>query len=107
MPSFAENLRERLASQGRSLRAAARSTGMDYAFLSRVVRGLCPFPAKHAEAMAETLGLTGNDREQFIVDACLESAPPPLRAYVAKLQEFQVTAKPAKRTRGRMDEAVP
>lgn len=83
---FSEDLRRRLTGGKVSLRAIARQVGIGHGLLSLASRGLCPFPVRHVERLADALKLTGTEREVFIVAACLDNAHPILRAYVERLK---------------------
>ncbi len=69
-----------------SLRTVARRVGIGHGLLSLASRGLCPFPVRHVELLADALELAGTEREAFIVAAALETAHPVFRAYVERLE---------------------
>jgi hypothetical protein len=60
---------------------------MTYAMRKRApgVKAYAP-PLKYLKAWCESLGVTGQRRQRFMVLAWLEHSPEPLREYVAKLE---------------------
>ena len=59
---------------------------MDHAYLSRILSGKLKIPAQKIEKMADALGLTGEARQDFIIEAHLSRAPRVLCDYVHSLR---------------------
>lgn len=83
---FASYLRERIRTQGLSLRATAARASMDPAYLSRVVTRVKRLPVERIEPLADALGLQGEERADFVRRAHLSLASPALRSLIAELE---------------------
>jgi hypothetical protein len=69
-----------------SVRAFARAVNVTPGYISRVVAGeRWPLPWRLRQ-WADTLGLNGQDRQDFILTAQIESAPEELREHVFDLR---------------------
>lgn len=99
MPQFRDILAKRIADHPVSLTGLARQAGMDPALLSRAVRGLKLFPAKHARTLGVAMGLSGADLAAFVVEAHLDASTPEIRVYVESLRRQVATVRPVTRSK--------
>lgn len=99
MPQFRDILAKKVADSPVSMTGLARQSGMEPALLSRALRGLKPFPGKHARALGTALGLSGVDLADFVVEAHLDASSAEIRAYVDALRRQVAAVRPATRSK--------
>jgi transcriptional regulator with XRE-family HTH domain len=83
---FHIHLAELIKRSGHSLRHVARKMQMDHAYLSRILSGKLKIPAQKIDKMADALGLIGEAKHDFIIEAHLSRSPRVLYDYVHSLR---------------------
>ena len=87
MVNFAEMFRKRTELCGKSRRELARALGYSAPAISQICTGRHKPPLDRMPAWAEALGLTGAEREEFLLLARLEHTPPELRDLIQRTQQ--------------------
>lgn len=85
--SFGQLLLEHLQRRDISLREFAKQVEYDPTNISKMVHQARKPPLKRMEQWCDSLGLRGNDREEFLDAAHLAAATPRVRSLVERLEK--------------------
>ena len=90
---FPDLLRSHLTAKGLSQRDFAARAGLNKGFLHGLLVGSKVPPMDRIQAMADALGLSAKEREEFELVAGLEHSPEPVARFVSRVLESQAVKK--------------
>ena len=85
MADFRSHFDDLLAKRGLSCAAFAKMVDVSPSFLSDIRSGRNVIPPARVEQWADTLGLKGAERRDFLLIAMLPKCPEAIRPYIVKL----------------------